>query len=75
MGKAQLKFNYTKEYKRNTVSMTFSLPIELLEELNALQIYEKRFRNRSELVSTVLAEYCEKRKKELGVKNFESAAG
>ena len=48
MNKAPLSFNYTKEYKRNTVSMTFSLQIELLEELNALQLYEKRYRNRSE---------------------------
>ena len=73
MNKAPLSFNYTKEYKRNTVSMTFSLPIELLEDLNALQLYEKRYRNRSELVSAVLAEYCEKRKSELGIKKFESA--
>lgn len=55
-----------KVYQRTTISMTFSLIIALLEDLDRLQPYEVEYRNRSQLVVKFLMDYVNRRKKELG---------
>ena len=55
-----------KVYRRTTMSVTFSLPITLLEDLDRLQLYEVGYKNRSQIVVKLLTEYVNRRKKELG---------
>lgn len=50
---------YKTNYKRKTITTAFSLPIKLLDEVNATLMKDNRFRTRSELAVKLFSDYVQ----------------
>ena len=55
-----MSINYSAQFQRNTTSMAFSLPINLLEKINEIVLKDRRFKNRSDFAKKIFSDFVKK---------------